>query len=154
MKAKKVFLDTSILLYAAQGRRSEPAKHDIARSIIVDQDYHTSAQVLAEFFANVVQKGATPLKADVARRWVTSLAKKPCLPMDAALVQQGIETSARFGLSFWDGAIIAAAERLKLDTVLSEDMTHRQTYGSVTVINPFKDTDTDTDTDTTTNSAI
>jgi predicted nucleic acid-binding protein len=35
------------------------------------------------------------------------------------------------------GAIIAAAERLGVKTVYSEDLNHRRAYGSV-VLNPFR----------------
>ncbi|PAQ06083.1 hypothetical protein [Mesorhizobium temperatum] len=36
------------------------------------------------------------------------------------------------------GAIIAAAERLGVKTLYTEDLNHGQTYGSVVAINPFR----------------
>ncbi|MER9236560.1 hypothetical protein NKI56_31860 [Mesorhizobium sp. M0622] len=39
----------------------------------------------------------------------------------------------------WDGAIIAAAaERLGVKTLNTEDLNHGQAYGSVVAINPFR----------------
>jgi predicted nucleic acid-binding protein len=41
---------------------------------------------------------------------------------------------------YYDAALLAAAERLGASIFYSEDLSHRQTYGSVTVINPFIET--------------
>ena len=47
--------------------------------------------------------------------------------------------SQRFGLSYWDGAILAAARATGCDTVYSEDMSSEQDYDGLRVINPFAD---------------
>jgi predicted nucleic acid-binding protein len=63
-----------------------------------------------------------------------------CLPIvwtDYPLLVAGIEASLKFGISYWDGAIIAAAARLGAATLYSEDLRHGQRYGSVTVVSPF-----------------
>lgn len=132
-----VFLDTNILIYAAQGGRVAPEKREIARRIILQGNYGTSAQVLAEFYSAAIRKGARPLTPEKAAHWVRTLAKKPCQPVDHAVVRAGIDLSQRYRISYWDGAIIAAAERLGAHVVYSEDLSHGQTYGSVRVENPF-----------------
>ena len=43
----------------------------------------------------------------------------------------------RWGLNYWDALILAAAERAGCDTVYSEDLSAGQTYGAVTVQNPY-----------------
>jgi predicted nucleic acid-binding protein len=60
-------------------------------------------------------------------------------PVDAALVRRGTAISRQFRLAYYDGAILAAAERLGCGTVLSEDMADGQSYGGVTVRNPFRE---------------
>ena len=132
-----VFLDSNILIYAAQGRSAAPEKHDIARQIIVSENYCTSGQVLAEFYTNVIKKGARPLGKEKALVWVRTIAKKPCQPLDDRLVIAGIQISQRYQISYWDGAIVAAAERLGAKTLYTEDLSHGQAYGPVTAINPF-----------------
>lgn len=132
------FLDTNVLIYAAAGHDDAPAKQRIAEGLLGSQ-FATSGQVLAEFYANVIKKPAIPLEADVAKDWLRLLSKRPFQPVDVALVHAGAELSTRYKMSYWDGAIIAAAERLGVRTVLSEDLSHGQTYGSVTVLNPFRD---------------
>lgn len=132
----ELFLDSNVLLYAAGGRTQAPAKHERALEVLT-MEFGLSAQVLAEFYANATRKGPKPLAPEVAKQWVVNLAKKPCLPIDANIVRSGIEISQRYQISYWDGAIIAAAERLGARTLYTEDLSHGQVYGSVTVVNPF-----------------
>ncbi|WP_374599798.1 PIN domain-containing protein [Brevundimonas sp.] len=135
--SSEVFLDTNILLYAALGREHAGHRWERAREIVLSEDYCTSGQVLAEFYTNATRKGATPLTPDKAREWVRIVAMKPCQPVTPEVVLAGIDHARRYQLSYWDGAIIAAAERLGAKTVYSEDLNHGQTYGSVRVVNPF-----------------
>lgn len=135
--SSEVFLDTNILLYAALGREHAGHRWERAREIVLSEDYCTSGQVLTEFYTNATRKGATPLTPDKAREWVRIVAMKPCQPVTPEVVLAGIDHARRYQLSYWDGAIIAAAERLGAKTVYSEDLNHGQTYGSVRVVNPF-----------------
>ena len=47
--------------------------------------------------------------------------------------------SRRFGLSYSDAAILAAAHALGCDAVYSEDMNAGQDYAGLRVVNPFAD---------------
>ena len=133
----EVFLDTNVLLYAALGRDHAGHRWDRAREIALTADYCTSGQVLAEFYNIATRKGAPPLSPDKAREWVRVIAMKPCQPITSEVVVAGIDLAHRYQLSYWDGAIIAAAERLGARVLYSEDLNHGQTYGSVRVENPF-----------------
>lgn len=42
-----------------------------------------------------------------------------------------------YQISYWDAAILAAAEELGCTKLYTEDLNHGQTYESVQVINPF-----------------
>ena len=132
-----VFLDTNILLYAALGREQARDRFEAARRIVLEEDYCTSGQVLAEFYVNAQRKGSRPLTPEVAAEWIRVIAKKPCQPVDANLVRAAIALSQRYQISYWDGGILAAAERLGAKVVYTEDLNHGQAYGSVKVINPF-----------------
>ena len=131
-----VFLDTNILIYAANGQASEPAKWQVAHGLLTTQ-FGTSGQVLAEFYFNATLKGEQPLPREDARRWVALLGRKPFVTVDERLVLAGIDLAQRYQISYWDGAILAAAERLGAKTLYTEDLSHGQAYGAVTVINPF-----------------
>jgi len=132
------FLDTNILVYAAAGRGREETKRKRALELIDEADFGLSAQVLQEFYVTVVRKVEVPLSPEEAVKWVEALETFPCLPIDSGLVKIAIEASLRHGLSYWDGAIIGAAEALGAKTLYSEDMNHGQKYGTVRVYNPFR----------------
>jgi len=134
------FLDTNVLLYAA-ARQANPAdepKHEIALQIVRDGDFAISAQVLQEFYANAIKLRPKPLAANQAEAWVESLSELDCVAIDDRLVKEGIALSRRFQTSYWDGAIIAAAHAAGVETIYTEDLSHGQKYGEVTVFNPFK----------------
>lgn len=136
----EVFLDTNILLYAAMGRKSDPGKFAVARRIVAEEDYGTSGQVLAEFFVNATRMGRSPLSRAKASEWVETIALKPCQSVDPDIVRDAIKSSDQYKLSYWDAAIIVAADRMKARTLYTEDLEHGQAYGSVTAINPFLNT--------------
>ena len=133
-----VFLDTNILIYAASGAGPTRQKHEIAMALL-GQPFAISAQILAEFYANATRKGRRPLSPEEATEWVIQLSRKPCPPVTFNLVRDGIDISRRYQVSYWDGAMIAAASSLGCKTIFSEDLSHRQHYDGVEVINPFFD---------------
>lgn len=133
----KVFFDTNILVYAAVGTGKEERKRKRALALIESEEFGTSAQVLQEFFVTVVKKASRPLSAAQALEWIEQWAAFPCQPIDHQLVRIAIEQSERYTISYWDSAILAAAEALGAQTVYSEDLNDGQQYGRVRVVNPF-----------------
>jgi predicted nucleic acid-binding protein len=133
----KVFFDTNVLVYAAVGTGKDESKRKRALDLIQSEDFGTSAQVLQEFFVTVVRKALRPLSAAQALEWIEQWAAFPCQPIDRELVQIAVALSERFTISYWDAAILAAAEALGSRIVYSEDLNDGQQYGEVRVINPF-----------------
>ncbi len=131
------FLDTNILIYAAAGRLDSPGKQAVAERLVLGERFGLSGQVLAEFYVNVRTKPAVPLSFAEACRWVNLLSVYPVVAVDDAIVRQGIAYSRKFQITYWDAAIVAAAERLQCPILYTEDLNHGQAYGSVRVINPF-----------------
>ena len=132
-----VFLDTNILVYAVTNDDREQTKRQRALEIIEAEDFAISAQVLQEFYVTVTRKLAEPLTPEQALDWISELDAFPCVAIEASLVKIAVETSVRYQTSYWDGAIIAAAESISSPRLYSEDLNHGQWYGSVEVINPF-----------------
>jgi len=132
------FLDTNILVYAAAGRGREEEKRRRAVELIESEDFGLSSQVLQELYVTVIRKVEIPLSPVEALEWIENLEIFPCIPIDAGLVKIAIEISERYRISYWDGAIVAAAESLGAHRLYSEDLSHGQRYGSVEVINPFR----------------
>lgn len=133
----RVFFDTNVLVYAAAETGKDEHKRQRARALIKSEDFCTSAQVLQEFFVIVVKKALPPLTPEKALEWIEQLTALPCCPIDHQLVHIAIEQSARYRISYWDAAILSAAQALGCHTVYSEDLNSGQRYGDVRVVNPF-----------------
>jgi predicted nucleic acid-binding protein len=135
--AVKAFFDTNVLVYAAIGAGKDAPKRERAMELVESMDFGTSAQVLQEFFVTVVRKASRPISAAQALDWIEQWTAFPCQSIDHQLVRIAIEQSERFTISYWDAAILVAAEALGADTVYSEDLSHGRRFGRVRVINPF-----------------
>lgn len=131
------FLDTNVLVYAAASDEGEEEKRQTALGLIDETDFGLSAQVMQEFYVTVVRKAKVPLAPVQALEWLEQLRVFPCAAIDASLVIVAVEISERYRISYWDGAILAAAESLEAPILYSEDLNHQQVYGSVRVMNPF-----------------
>lgn len=131
------FLDTNVLVYAAARDRSAATKRHRAIELIETEDFALSAQVLQEFYVTVTRKFEVPLSSQEALEWIEQFEVFPCVSVDRPLVKIAAEFSVRYQISYWDGAIIAAAEQAGATTLYSEDLNDGQVYGAVGVANPF-----------------
>lgn len=131
------FLDTNVLIYAVSSAPGEAAKKAEALALIEHTDFGLSAQVLQEFYVNVTSKIAIPLAPDEAMALLEQFRYFPMVLTDYPLIVAGAEMALRYGISYWDGTIIAAAEFLGATTLYTEDLNHGQRYGSLRAFNPF-----------------
>ena len=53
------------------------------------------------------------------------------------VIRHAVALRRRYQLSHWDSTIIAAALAAGCDTLLSEDLSHGQTFDSLTIQNPL-----------------
>ena len=135
----RCFVDTNVILYAASDAPSEAGKHARALELLDGTDFCVSAQVLQEFYVNAIRKGRGPSNPDRVRLWVSRLSLCVVVPIDLAIVEAAITGAARHQISYWDAAILAAAEAVSAGILYTEDLNHGQRYGSVLVQNPFRD---------------
>lgn len=132
-----VFLDSNILLYGFSTAPDHQGKRQRAEQLLAGRDWCLSAQVLQEFYVNAI-KPRHGLNHAVAAAVVEEIAlSRPVSPVDTALVFRAIEIQARFQLSYWDSAIVAAAIRMGCTVLFTEDLSHGQSFGSLQTINPF-----------------
>jgi predicted nucleic acid-binding protein len=140
MSSTKVdcFLDTNVLVYAVSADAAEAAKKLRALELIEGSDFGLSAQVLQEFYVTVTRKIAKPLPPEAAVALLDELRVFPTVQTDYSLVLAGIEASLEHGISYWEGAIVAAASVLGARVLYTEDLGHGRVYGGVRVENPFR----------------
>ena len=133
------FLDTNILVYAVSSLQEDAAKKANALDLIQTTDFGISSQVLQEFYVTVTRKIQKPLAPEAAVALLQEYRLFPTAYTDYPLILSAIEHSLRYGVSYWDGAIVAAAEALEASVLYTEDLSHGQHYGAIQVINPFLD---------------
>ncbi len=132
------FVDTDVLLYAISTDPTEQAKRELATAILAERRLALSTQVLQEFYVQATRASRRDaLTHDHAARLVESFTRFPIAEITTAVVQASLATRQRFGISYWDAAILEASRSIECDTVLSEDLTHGHDYGGVRVENPF-----------------
>lgn len=133
------FVDTNVLLYAVSTLPKESTKRRQARSVLRRSDLAVSVQVFQEFYHQATHP-ARPIQMshDDAVGFLGTFLRFPVQEVNLDLFRTAVANCQRFGLSYWDGAILAAARILGCEAVYSEDMSSEQDYGGVRVINPFR----------------
>jgi predicted nucleic acid-binding protein len=128
------FIDTNILLYAISTAKAEAEKRAIARSILLRTDLAFSVQVFQEFYVQAMRQRVGP---EIAVRFITSWTRFPVQIMTVELMFAAFAAQRRFGISYWDAAIIEAARSLGCSEVLTEDLQDHQSFHGIHVRNPF-----------------
>lgn len=132
------FLDTNILVYAYD--LHDPRKQRIAQNIIhraLDGEIATSSQVLGEFASTLLHKLNPPAKPADLATLLQTLGSIYLVPLDGDVVLRAVKAHAQYGLHFYDGMIVAAAERGGCIKIWSEDLNPGQEYFGARVENPF-----------------
>ena len=132
------FLDTNVLVYAydPSDRRKQGVAMELLRRALAGH-MKLSTQVLAEFSSTLLHKVTPPTPFKQVKVILNALAPIPIVRPDADLVQRAVEVHAKYGVRFYDGMIIAAAERGGCQRIWSEDLNAGQRYFGITVENPF-----------------
>lgn len=133
------FLDTDILLYAYSPLDPHKQKiaDDLARRAVIGESV-ISAQVLAEFASVLLHKLSPAKTPDEVKRILDVLSPTIIIEPDADMVRRAVEARAAYGIHFYDGMIVAAAEREGSERIWSEDLNAGQKYFGVTITNPFQ----------------
>jgi predicted nucleic acid-binding protein len=132
------FLDTNVLVYAATGTEADRMKREKAQTLIATVNFGISTQVLQEFYVSATRKAHIRMPPNIALKWMEQLDGRPCLSVDPDLIKLAAAISIRYQISYWDAAILAAAEALAAEVVYSEDLQQNQMYRAVRVENPFR----------------
>lgn len=135
----RAFVDSNILVYAHDSGAG--IRHEVARALVerlwLGRNGVLSTQVLQEFYVNVRRKARNPIAPAESRRLMEDYLLWEVVVNDGNTILGALDIEQRFKVSFWDALILQAANSAKVATVYSEDLSHRQTYYGVEVINPF-----------------
>jgi len=135
----KCFVDTNILVYSRDS--TEPAKQCMAKQWLTQlwqqEAGRISTQVMNKYYVTVTQKLKPGLPKDQARADLRALAVWQPLEISTDLIESAWDVQDQYAYSWWDSLVIASALFLDCQYLLSEDMQHERSLGSLKIINPF-----------------
>jgi predicted nucleic acid-binding protein len=136
----RYFVDTNILMYAHDSAAGE--KHQRAKAL-VEELWETrmgvvSTQVLQELAVNLRRKAKKLLNAKATRDVVSDYLTWQVVVNGGDSILEALDLEAKYQISFWDALIVQAAHVSGAEVLYSEDLSDRQGYGAVRVINPFR----------------
>lgn len=129
----RVFIDTNIVIYALGPSSTKTAQ----AAPLFTQQPTISTQVLSET-ANVALRKLAMTLAET-RKLLTTLESMCRVEMIApACLHRALDITERYGFSWYDSLIVAAALEAGCDMLYTEDLQHGQVIdGTLTITNPF-----------------
>jgi predicted nucleic acid-binding protein len=141
LKAGPVFVDTNVLVYTRDSR--DPSKQAAAAEWMVhlweSRRGRLSAQVLHEYYVTTTAKLDPGLPSEDAREDILALSAWSPLPLSMDLTERAWDVQDRWGFSFWDALIVAAAQVQGCAVLLTEDLQHGQKLDGLKVLSPFRE---------------
>jgi predicted nucleic acid-binding protein len=133
------FVDTNVLLYAISRDEDEAAKASTANAILDGGDLGLSVHVLQEFYVQATRPSRQDaISHDQAVGLIESWRRFPVQDMTVAIMDSAFATRSRFGISYWDAAVIEASRALGCSVILSEDLDPDTDFAGVRIDNPFR----------------
>jgi predicted nucleic acid-binding protein len=134
----KVFFDTNILVYQMDKRDADKrdACRDLVRGAVAQGDAVISTQVLQEFYVVATLKlGVDPI---LAKSIVHTFENMEVVTVGRDHINDAIDASLQYRLSFWDALIVVAAESARCEQLYSEDFSEGRVIRNVRIVNPFR----------------
>ena len=132
------FLDTNVFicLFDETDDHRRTSAENLVRQALEDRNGCISYQVVQETVSVLTGK------LNAAPHHVRRIFEHVLLPLwqvnpSGELCHRGLNLHARFGYSFYDSLIIAAAIESGCETLYSEDLRQGQQIGDLTIRNPF-----------------
>jgi predicted nucleic acid-binding protein len=138
-------VDTDVLVYRFDERFPEKrARSDaLLRKGIARDNIRIAHQAVVEFVAATSRPqrdGRSILEPSAARLEAEDLLRQyEVIYPDDRIVRAALQGMATYGLSWWDAHMWAYAEVHGLGVLYSEDFEHERWYGSVLVLDPFRE---------------
>ena len=131
------FVDTNVLIYAHDGGAG--AKHTksvaLLERLLDARVGALSIQVLTEFYAAATRK--LNMKPEEVEEVLRDLEGWTLHRPSFADLLSASRLHRRYKISWWDALILNSALELGCSVLWSEDLADGQTYGGLTVRNPF-----------------
>lgn len=134
-----VFADTNVLVYV-RDRTEEDKQRQAAEWVAALWDTglgRLSYQVLQEYYVVLTRKLDPPRSEEEAREDVLSLSAWDPVGVDRGVMERAWALEDRYGFSWWDSLIVAAAHQARCRYLLTEDLQDGQEVDGLTILSPF-----------------
>ena len=132
------FLDTNVLVYSIDSESPEKRQRalELVNRSVTGRTGCISFQVVQETLNVLIRRTETPVDR------IRQLLDNVLVPLwqvypSAVLYEDAISIQSRYGFSFYDSLIVAAALEAGCTRLYSEDMQHGQQIQRLTILNPF-----------------
>lgn len=136
----RFFLDTNVVVYTFDPHA--PSKRGRAQQLLSEalerRTGFISTQVIQEFLNVALRKFDPPLRPVDARVYIDGVLEPLCEVFPSMeLYRVALRVHGRWGYSFYDSLIIAAAIEGKAEILYSEDLQANQALEGLQIVNPF-----------------
>ena len=139
MNGGKAFFDTNVLLYMYGGADldKQTRAKELYQRYTASRRMLLSTQVVQEFYA-VGRRKLLAIPRSQLQAATAALLDFPLVTIGPSHILSAMQVEERYGISFWDALILAAAESGGAEVLYTEDLNDGQQYGTVLVRNPFR----------------
>ena len=134
----KSFLDTNILIYQMDSRDARKQKkcREVVRALVLKHEAVISTQILQEFYVACTAK--LKIKPILVKGMMHGFQNMEVVTVGADLINEAIDTSVQYQISFWDSLVAVSAESAKCQYLITEDLNEGQVIRNVRIQNPMK----------------
>ncbi len=134
----KGFIDTNVLIYQLDSRDKNKQKkcRDLVKALVINHEAVISTQVLQEFYVACTTK--LKIKPILVKGIMHGFGNMEVVSVGPELINDAIDTSIQYKLSFWDSLVIVSAESAKCQFLYTEDLNEGQKVRNVKIQNPIK----------------
>jgi predicted nucleic acid-binding protein len=139
--------DTNVLVYRfdQRDRAKQKTAAELLKRGLADGSMMLAHQAIVEFVAACTRplKDGTSIlaPADASREAEELMRQFPVLYPDDAVLRAAFRGAATYQLAWFDAHMWAYADVHHLDTIYSEDFQHGRFYGTVRIVDPFRETE-------------
>jgi predicted nucleic acid-binding protein len=139
MTGRPVFVDTNVFVHLRDSRDAEKQRRaaEWIGYLWESRLGRLSVQVLHEYYVTVTAKLDPGLPVEEAQEDILALGAWTPLPLTVPLTEDAWDIQSRWGFSFWDAMVVAAARAQRCGLLLTEDLSHDQDLDGLRVVSPF-----------------
>ena len=134
----KSFLDTNILIYQMDNREivKQKKSRELVRALVQRHEAVISTQILQEFYVACTAK--LKVKPVLVKGMIHGFQNMEVVTIGSDLINEAIDTSIQYQISFWDSLVVVSAESAKCQYLVTEDLNEGQVIRNVKIQNPMK----------------